>query len=119
MYKLASGVTLEPGNTIIHTSVVYYDHKFSSNYTILDTNSALYFLNQSNEVIYANIYEYDKNYKEVKYLVTVDPGQNQYIKTTGPGLVYLQNQDKSATSVTRFSRWAYPKKYQLPENFSF
>ncbi len=119
VYKLADGVVLNPGNITIHTSIVYYDHQFSSNYTVLDTNSALYFLNQSNENIYATIFEYDKYYKEVKSVITISPGQNQYIKTNGAGVVYLQNQDKSATSVTEFSRWTYPKKYQLPDNFSF
>ena len=118
-YKLADGVTLNPGNITIHTGLVYYDHRFSSEYMVLDTKSALYFLNQSGEKIYATIFEYDKNFKETKYLVTINPGQSQYIKTDGPGVVYLQNQDKTATSIARFSKWSYSKKYQIPDNFSF
>lgn len=118
-YNFTNGVTLNPGNITIHTSIVYYDNKFSSELTILDTKSALFFLNQGNEKVYATIFEYDKNLKEVKYTLVINPGQSQYIKTDGAGVVYLQNELKTATSVARFSRWATPKKYQIPDNFSF
>ncbi len=119
IYKMADGVTLNPGNIAIHTSLVYYDNNFSSQYTVLDTNSALFFLNQSNEKVYATIFEYDKNYREVKYLLTIGPGQNQYIKTDGVGIVYFQNEAQTSISIARFSKWTFPKKYDVPKDFSF
>jgi hypothetical protein len=79
-----------------------------------DTKTALYVLNASDEYIYATIFEYDKNYKEVRTAVQIGPRQNQYIKTDGPGVVYLTNADGSASSTIKFSRWYTVKKIYYP-----
>jgi hypothetical protein len=80
---------------------------------------ALYVLNKSDEVIYATVYEYDKSGKEMRNAVQIIGQQNQFIKTEGPGVVYLMNSNNSATSTIKFSRWAKMKKFFLPKNYSF
>jgi hypothetical protein len=109
--KLTEAVVLNPEDMIIHTNVVYYDGKFSDTGKVEDTRTALYVLNQSDETIYATIYEYDKNKKEVKTAVQITGRQNQFIKTDGPGVVYLNNMDNTSTSIIKFSRWPSLKRY--------
>jgi len=109
--KLAEGVVLDPADMIIHTNVVYYDGKFSDTGKVEDTRTALYVLNQSNETIYATVYEYGKDGKEVKTAVQIVGWQNQFIKTDGPGVVYLNNMDNTSTSVIKFSRWPNLKRF--------
>ena len=110
-YKLAESVVLNPENMIIHTNVVYYDGKFSATSKVEDTKTALYVLNQSDEVIYATVFEYDRRGKEIKTAVQITPQQNQFIKTEGPGVVYLINQDGTSSSTIKFSRWYSWNRY--------
>jgi hypothetical protein len=117
--KLAEGVSLWPGEIVVHTNILYYDGHFSDTNKTEDTKTALYVLNQSNENIYATIFEFDKNHKEVRVAVQIGPWQNQYIKTEGPGVVYLSNADGTAKSVVKFSRWYTAKKYTIPDGFVF
>lgn len=118
-YKLTEAVVLNPANMIVHTELVYYDGKFSDKSKVADTYTALYVLNESGETIYATAFEYDKNWKEIKTAVQIGPYQNQFIKTEGPGVVYLQNASNTSSSTVRFSRWATFKSYALPSNFKF
>ena len=118
-YRIAEGVILDPKDAVHHTTVVYYDGYFSIPGSVEDTNTALYVLNQSDELIYATVYEYDKKGKEVKNAVQILGRQNQFIKTEGPGVVYLMNSDTSATSTIKFSRWAKFKKLYLPTNYKY
>lgn len=116
--QIAESVTLEPDNIIIHTNLVYYDGHFSKKTIVEDLSTALYVLNQSDENIYANIYEYDKSHKETKTFLQIKAWENKYIKTDGPGVVYLSNSEGTSDSIVKFSRWASFKKYVLPSGFS-
>ncbi len=118
-YTLSEGVVLRPENLIVHTNLVYYDGEFSQKKLVEDTHTALYVLNQSDEIVYATIFEYDKNYKEKSTAVQIMARQNQFIKTEGPGVVYLINDDGTSSSTVRFSRWATVKKYTIPAGFTF
>jgi hypothetical protein len=117
-FGLAQSVSTDPQNTIIHTSLMYYDSQFSESNINVDTNTALYVLNQSNEHITASVYEYDKNYKEVNTLIDIGPRENKYLKPSGSAVVYLSNYNNSARSIIKFSRWYFYKKYPLPSNFN-
>lgn len=119
VYKMANAVSLRPENIIVHTNIVYYDGKFSAKNLTEDTKTALYVLNQSNEYVYATIFEYDSSHKEVRTAVQIGPNQNQFIKTDGPGVVYLINSDNTASSTVKFSRWYTIKKYTIPVGFKF
>lgn len=118
-YSLTQGVILRPENMIVHTNVVYYDGQFSDTNKIEDTKTALYVLNQSEEYVYATVFEYDKNRKEVSTAVQIAPRQNQFMKTNGPGVIYLINNNGTASSTIKFSRWATIKKYTIPIGFTF
>jgi predicted membrane metal-binding protein len=123
-YTVSQAVILDPENMVIHTTVVYYDGKFSESYKREDTKTALFILNQSDEVIYATAYEYDKFGKDKgtqspreKYEVVQILGwQNQFMKTEGPGVIYLNNSDQSAKATFKFSKW-FKFKYFIPDNF--
>lgn len=115
-FTISQAVILDPKNAVIHTTVVYYDGQFSETNKREDTKTALYVLNQSDEVIYATVYEYDKFGKEKYEVVQILGWQNQFMKTEGPGVIYLNNSDQSAKSVIKFSRW-FKFKYFIPDNF--
>jgi hypothetical protein len=115
-YATSQAVILNPDNVTVHTTIVYYDGEFSEKYKREDTKTALFILNQSDEVIYATVYEYDKFGKEKYEVVQILGQQNQYLKTEGPGVIYLNNADNTAQSVVKFSRW-FKFKYFLPESF--
>lgn len=100
---------------VIHTTIVYYDGKFSESYKREDTKTALYILNQSDEVIYATAYEYDKFGKEKYEVVQILGWQNQFMKTEGPGVIYLNNSDQSAKATIKFSKW-FKFKYFIPDS---
>lgn len=104
--NISQAVILDPKDSIHHTTIIYYDGKFSETKKVEDIYTALYVLNQSNETIYATIYEYNKFKKEVFQVVQILGNQNQFIKTEGSGVVYLNNSDNTAASVIKFSRWA-------------
>lgn len=119
-YKLTEAAKLSPDlGVAVHTNIIYYDGVFSDTNKVEDTKTALYVLNASDEYVYATIFEYDKNHKEVSLAVQIGPRQNQYIKTDGPGVVYLTNADGTATSKVKFSRWYTVKKYTIPDGFQF
>ena len=118
-YNFSQAVTLRPEEIIVHTELVYYDGRFSTPKITADTHTALYLLNQSDEVVYATVYEYDKQKREVMTAVQIPARENQFIKTDGPGVVYLVNEEGNSSSTVRFSRWATIKKYTLPSNFGF
>jgi hypothetical protein len=115
-YNISQAVILDPKNTIVHTTIVYYDGQFSENYRREDTKTALYILNQSDEVIYATAYEYDKFGKEKYEVVQILGWQNQFMKTEGPGVIYLNNSDQSAKATIKFSKW-FKFKYFIPDSF--
>lgn len=110
-WKVAESVVLDPANMIIHTNVVYYDGKFSDTNKFEDTRTALYVMNESEEAITAAIYEYDTNGKQKETDIQIAPHQNQFVKTEGPGVVYLNNADYTSSSTIKFSRWAVFKRY--------
>lgn len=116
-YFVSEAVILDPKDAIHHTTVVYYDGQFSETSRREDLKTALYVLNHSDEVIYATVYEYDKFGKEKYEVVQISGQQNQFMKTEGPGVIYLNNSDSSAQSVIKFSRWI-KVRYFFPENFS-
>lgn len=115
-YTISQAVILDPQNMVIHTTIVYYDGKFLENYKREDTKTALYVLNQSDEVIYATTYEYDKFGKEKYEVVQIQGFKNQFMKTEGPGVIYLNNSDQSAKATIKFSKW-FKFKYFIPDNF--
>lgn len=112
-YKLAESVVLDPGNMVIHTNLVYYDGQFSDTNKFEDTQTALYVINESDETIYANVFEFDSRGQEKETSVEIGPRSNQFIKTEGPGVVYLNNQTLTSSSTVKFSRWASFKKYKV------
>lgn len=119
-YSLAMSVSLYPSNNNpIHTTLMYYDHQFSDKILTEDLKTALYVINQSDEAIYAAIFEYDRSHKETSTIIQISPRKEQYIKTNGPGVVYLNNTDNTATSIVKFSRWYTYKKYTIPDGFIF
>lgn len=115
-YTISQAIILDPKNAVVHTTIVYYDGKFSESYKREDTKTALYILNQSDEVIYATAYEYDKFGKEKYEVVQIQGFQNQFMKTEGPGVIYLNNQDQSSKAVIKFSKW-FKFKYFIPDSF--
>ena len=115
-YKFSEAVILDPVNLTYHTNVLYYDGKFSDTNKVEDLKTALYVLNQSSEVVYATVYEYDRNGKEIKTAIQIMGGENQFIKPEGTAVVYLNNPKNTSSCIIKFSRWAPYKKF-YPSNW--
>jgi hypothetical protein len=118
LYKFSEAVSLVPeNNTYYHTNLLYFDGVFSASNIFEDANTALYIMNQSDEYLIANIYEYDKSMREQKTVIQIPPRENRFIKTDGPGVIYLNNYNNTAHSIAKFSRYYSKKKYFLPQGF--
>lgn len=117
--KYALSAQFMPTNAALHTNLVYYDGQFSEKIILADLNTALYVLNKSNEYVYATVFEYDPNHREISTSIQIAPMQNQFVKPDGPGVVYLMNPSGSASSTVKFSRWFTSKKYSIPAGFTF
>ena len=117
LFKFSEAVSFNPGSQAYHTNLLYFDGAFSSNSILEDTNTALYLMNQSNEYLIATIYEYDKSMREQRTIVQIAPHENRFIKTDGPGIIYLSNFNNTAYSIAKFSRNYSKKKYFLPTGF--
>ena len=115
-YKISSAVIYDPGDNYYHTHVMYYDGNFSNRLIREDVQTGLFLLNTSTESVEANIYEYDRFGLEKKETKTIDAGQNQFIKTEGPGVVYLNNLENTKRSIIKFSKWLR-FQIQIPRNF--
>jgi hypothetical protein len=48
--------------------------------------------------------------KKVNYTITIEPQSEQFFYPEGATTVNLSNEDGSAKSVAKFSRWYMPKK---------
>ncbi len=115
-YAISNAVTYDPGEDLYHTTVIYYDGDFSNTLVREDVQTGLYFVNMSQEDIKADIYEYDGLGKEIKDSKTIPAGAYHFVKTQGPGVVYLSNLGNTKRSVIKFSKWL-KFQLQIPRNF--
>ncbi len=104
-FQISNAVYFEPKQEYYHLYLVSYDGKFSDTSMSEDLQSALYFLNLSDENVSAKITEYDNWGSKNETMLIVDPHTNQFIKTEGKSEILLTSEDTGKTSLIKFSKW--------------
>lgn len=109
-FSFTYALKLQPMEAQYHTYVMYYENEFSTTSLYENTKTALYLVNLSEENLYAKVTESDKTGKKVSYTITIDPESEQFFYPEGATTINLTNQNGTAKSVAKFSRWYMPKR---------
>jgi hypothetical protein len=92
--------TSVPEGVPVHTRIVYYDGNFSQDIAIEELETAVYVINQSNDVVNVTAYEYlQSSNQNAVSKVQIAPKSKTVIATVKPSLVLIESGSKSSSLI--------------------